>query len=130
HLIRRLRTEMPVVWANTVGTRQAKADAFTWRRGVEKISSWSKGVRQVDRQMWTVDLPMLPPVGWVSPTLLRSVNQQLVALRLKQVLHSLGLGRPIVLTTLPYIGWLIRGLPRRGLVYYCTDDYSHWPGAD
>src|SRR3990172_2922761 len=25
---------------------------------------------------------------------------------------------------------LIRGLRRRALVYYCTDDYSYWPSAD
>ncbi len=36
----------------------------------------------------------------------------------------------IVLTTLPYIDWLLRDVPRRSLVYYVTDDYSHWPGAD
>ena len=31
---------------------------------------------------------------------------------------------------MPYVGWLTRGLKRRATIYYCTDDYSHWPSAD
>ena len=127
HLIRRLREDRPILWANTIGTRQVKADGFTLRRGVEKIKNWSKGLKQVDRQMWTIDLPMLPGM---SNRLLREINRHLVTSRLRSVLAGLGLEAPIVLTTLPYVGWLIRGLRRRGLVYYCTDDYSFWHSAD
>jgi glycosyltransferase involved in cell wall biosynthesis len=127
HLIRRLRADHPVLWANTVGTRQVKADSFTFRRGVEKIKSWGKGLKKVDRQMWTIDLPMVPGM---SNRLLREVNRRLVTARLRSALADLGMESPVVLTTLPYIGWLIRGLRRRAMVYYCTDDYSHWPSAD
>jgi glycosyltransferase involved in cell wall biosynthesis len=127
HLIRRLRTEFPVLWVNTVGTRQVKADSFTFRRGLEKLRSWGQGLKQVDERMWVVDVPMLPGLGH---GLLRAVNRRLVSSRLRQILSDLGMEAPIVLTTLPYIGWLIRGLRRRGLVYYCTDDYSHYPSAD
>src|SRR5262249_13195563 len=58
------------------------------------------------------------------------VNRRLVQSRLRHALKSLSMTDPVVLTTLPYVGWLINGLPRRALVYYCTDDYSHWPSAD
>jgi glycosyltransferase involved in cell wall biosynthesis len=127
HLIRRVRSEVPVLWVNTVGTRQVKADGFTFRRGLEKLKSWGKGLRQVDRQMWTIDLPMLPGMsGWFR----RMLNRHLVTARLRTVLAKLGLEAPVIMTTLPYVGWLVRGLRRRGLVYYCTDDYSHWPSAD
>jgi glycosyltransferase involved in cell wall biosynthesis len=77
--------------------------------------------------MWVVDLPMVPGLH---RTATRQLNRLLVRARLGQVLAKLGLSRPVVMTTLPYVGWLIRGLPRRGLIYYCTDDYSHWPSAD
>lgn len=127
HLIRRLRADHPILWVNTVGTRQVKADSFTLRRGWEKIKNWSKGLRQVDERMWTIDVPMVPGM---SNRLLREINRHLVTRRLRTVLAELGLEAPVVLTTLPYIGWLIRGLRRRALVYYCTDDYSHWVSAD
>jgi glycosyltransferase involved in cell wall biosynthesis len=127
HLVRRLREEFPVLWVNTIGTRQVKADSFTFRRGLEKLRGWGQGLRQVGDRMWVLDLPMLPGVG---NRLLRRVNRFLVVGRLRKVLASLGMASPVVLTTLPYVAGLIRGLPRRALVYYCTDDYSHWPSAD
>jgi glycosyltransferase involved in cell wall biosynthesis len=127
HLIRRLREHHPIIWVNTIGTRQVKADGVTLRRGVEKLRNWARGLTRVGPQMWVVDLPMLPGL---QNRVLRRLNRLLVQLRLRQVLAQLGLPRPVVLTTLPYVGMLIRGLPRRGLVYYCTDDYSHWPSAD
>ncbi|HEY2883418.1 MAG TPA: glycosyltransferase [Pirellulales bacterium] len=127
HLIKRLRENYRVLWANSVGTRQVKANGFTFRRGVEKLKSWNRGVVQVDRQMWVVDLPMLPSMG--SRTI-QHVNRRLVTWRLARIMRQLQFDPPVVLTNLPYILGLIRRLPRSGLVYYCTDDFSHWPGAD
>ena len=127
HLVRRLRKDHTIVWVNTIGTRRIKADGVTLRRGIEKLRNWARGLTQVGERMWVVDLPMLP--GLQNPVL-RRLNRLLVRTRLRQILSRLRVVRPLVLTTLPYIGWLVRDLPRRGLVYYCTDDYSHWPSAD
>ncbi len=77
--------------------------------------------------MWVVDLPMLPAFG---STWVRGLNRQLVTSRLSHTIRRLGLDEPIILTTLPYIADLVCNLPRRGFIYYCTDDFSHWPGAD
>ncbi|MBI3467556.1 MAG: glycosyltransferase [Planctomycetes bacterium] len=38
--------------------------------------------------------------------------------------------RPIVFTSLPHVIWLLGNVGQQGLVYYCTDDYSHWPSAN
>ena len=127
HLIRRLRGAYRVLWVNTIGTRQVRGDRVTLRRGLEKLRNWGRGMTRVEEHMWVVDLPMLPGLG--NPVL-RSINRFLVTARLKQILAQLTFQNPLVLTTLPYIGWLIRGLRTRGLIYYCTDDYSHWPSAD
>jgi glycosyltransferase involved in cell wall biosynthesis len=127
HLVRRLRADRPVVWVNTIGTRQVKADGVTLRRGFEKLRNWARGVTRVADQMWVVDLPMVPGLRG---DVLRGFNRAVVQARLRQVLARLGVSRPVVLTTLPYVGWLAGGISRRGLIYYCTDDYSYWPSAD
>ena len=127
HLIRRLREDHRVLWVNSIGTRQVRADALTLRRGLEKLQGWHRGLERVDEQMWVVDLPMVPGLG--NP-LLRRVNRYLVASRLRRALAGLGMADPVLLTTLPYASWLVRDLPRRATVYYCTDDYSHRPSAD
>lgn len=127
HLVRRLRGHYRVLWVNSIGTRQVRANALTLRRGIEKLGNWRRGVDRVGDDLWVVDLPMLPGLG---NRVIRSVNGRLVSAQLARILGRLGMAPPLVLTTLPYTAWLIRNLRHRGLVYYCTDDYSHWPSAD
>jgi glycosyltransferase involved in cell wall biosynthesis len=127
HLVKRLRPDYRILWVNSIGTRQVKANSITVRRALEKVNNWRQGLKQVSEAMWVIDLPMLPGTG---RPLIRNINRCLVTSRLRSMLARLGMERPTVLTTLPYMNWLIRDLPRAGLVYYCTDDYSHWPSAD
>lgn len=127
HLIRRLREHTRVLWVNTIGTRQVRADRFTANRAVEKIRNWANGLQQVARQMWVLDVPMIP--GFASD-FIRGMNRVVMASWIRRTMSRLGMSRPIVMTTLPYILWLVKDLPRSGLIYYCTDDYSHWTSAD
>ena len=127
HLIRRLREDHRVLWVNSIGTRKIRVDALTVRRGLEKLQGWRKGLEKSDEQMWVIDLPMLPGLG--NP-LMQEANRRLVTWQLRRAMASLGMSDPVIMTTLPYIGWLVRDLPKHAMVYYCTDDYSHWPSAD
>ncbi len=127
HLVRRLQGRWRILWVNTVGTRQVRVDGFTWRRGWEKLRSWSNGLRQVAETMWVLDPPMLPAAA---NSVLRLVNRRLVTRRIRRTLGRLGMGDPVVLTTLPYTVWLLGDVGQRGLVYNCTDDFSYWPSAD
>jgi len=127
HLVRRLRGEYRIVWANTIGTRRIRLNAFTWRRGWEKLKNWKKGIVTDHEDMWVIDVPMLPAVRshWA-----RAFNRRLVTSKLARIIRGLELNDPVILTTLPNIANLIQDLPRQGFIYYCTDDFSHWPGAD
>ena len=126
HLATRLLDRYDVLWVNTIGTRRVRANSLTLRRACEKLKNWRKGLCRVQDHLWVTDLPMLPSVGKST----QLINQWLVSRRLKKDLQSLGMVAPVVLTTLPYVHWMIRSVRRRALLYYCTDDYSHWPGAD
>jgi len=126
HLVARLAGDRDVVWANSIGTRRLKADALTLRRSFEKLCNWRRGLAQVSERMWVVDLPMLPMTrGRVG----QLTNEWLVTRKLEAIFKKLDLPAPIVLTTLPYVHWYVRDFPRQALVYYCTDDYAHWPAA-
>jgi glycosyltransferase involved in cell wall biosynthesis len=70
---------------------------------------------------------MLPAVG--SPVI-KFINQWLVSRRLRRILRERQMNRNVVLTTLPYVGSMLRGVPKQATIYYVTDDFSHWPGAD
>ena len=127
HLARRLRHDFRIVWANSVGTRRAGLNAFTIRRGLEKLGSWAKGLQPAGQDMWVVDLPMVPAAGGY---IANTINPYLVEARLSKVLDRVSAEAPIVLTTLPHVGRLTSRLRRKALVYYCTDDYRYWPGAN
>lgn len=127
HLVRRMLGTRKVLWVNTIGTRAVKANSFTVRRAIEKLNGWRQGLKQVSESFWVYDVPMLP----VSRSrFLQSLNRHWVASRLRATVDRIGLGSPVVLSTLPYVHWMIEKVARRGLIYYCTDDYSHWPDAD
>ena len=127
HLVRRLQSDFRILWVNSIGTRSVQVNGFTARRVLEKLNNWRRGLQQVADEMWVLDLPMLPGIG--SP-LVRSVNERLIAWRLNTVLRRLNMLEPVVLTTLPYVLWMLSGVPRRALIYNVTDDYSQWPQAD
>jgi glycosyltransferase involved in cell wall biosynthesis len=123
HLVRRLTPHYRILWVNSIGTRRFRPDRRSLRRVAEKLLNWTRGLQQVGERMWVADLPMLPYFG--SP-MSRWANRLLAGQRLRAWLRRLRLAHPVVLTTLPHTYWLLEGVPRRGLIYYCTDDYSHW----
>ena len=127
HLIRRLQPHYRILWVNSIGTRQVRANAFTLRRAFEKIRNWSRGLQQVAEAMWVLDAPMLP---WIGNPVAKRLNRQVVTRRIRRCLRTAGIHEPAVMTTLPHVAWLLGDVGQRGTIYYCTDDYSHWPSAD
>lgn len=127
HLIRRIRKEMPVLWVNTIGTRSIGANHLSLKRVWEKLQNWSSGLKQVDDQMWVVDVPMLPNIGARAS---RFASRQMVTQYLRWCLKKTPIRNPTIITTLPHISWLVGDIGQEGLVYYCTDDFSNWPSAD
>lgn len=125
--MRRLRTDYEILWANSIGTRKPQLNSFTVKRIWEKLRGWGKGVQSIDHQMWVTDLPMVP---FLRNSWAQRLNDRFVGIRLRSILRQQGLDNPIVVTTLPYVLPWIDRIPRRALVYYVTDDYSAWPGAD
>ena len=80
HLIKRLHDDYRILWVSTIGTRRPTADCFTVHRVLEKLRAWTRGLQQVGRQMWTIDLPMLPGLSGHSLT----INRWLATLVLRR----------------------------------------------
>lgn len=127
HLVSRLRDRYKVLWVNTIGTRKLRFNWFTVRRGWEKLRTWKKGTTPVNEQMNVIDVPMLP---WIGSSLSRSGSRWLVTRNLRKQMGKLGFHRPILMTTLPHVSWLVGDIGQAATIYYCTDDYSQWPHAD
>jgi glycosyltransferase involved in cell wall biosynthesis len=137
HLVSRMLDRFPVVWVNTIGTRTPRLDLATVRRIGEKLKQWcrassgktpapagesmrhSPGPKVVNPRMWP----------WFTTAPDRHLNRWLLGRQLTPLVKSLP--RPIVaLTTLPITADLPGQLDVDRWVYYCVDDFSHWPGLD
>jgi len=127
HLVRRLRGEYRVLWVNSIGTRKLRLDVHTFRRACEKLRGWGRGMTAADDSMSVFDVPMLP---WFGNRSIRSANRWLVTRNIRRRMRALGFHNPVVLSTLPFVGWLLGDVGQSRTIYYCTDDYSQWPNAD
>ena len=126
HLFGQLARRHRVLWVNTIGMRRPKADRFTIVRGLDKLRQWTHPLRRVHEGFFVYSPPMLPAAGGAGGR----VNSRLLAGRLRQVLRRCGMSEPVLLTTVPTAADYVGRLGERALVYYITDDYRHWPGAD
>lgn len=126
HLVRHLARRHRVLWVNTIGMRAPKADGFTWRRGLEKLQQWSRPLRRINENLHVYAPPMLP----TSHGLGARVNGQLTSVQIRAAIRRVGLIKPVLLASVPTAADYVGRLGERALVYYITDDYRRWPGAN
>ncbi len=126
HLFAQLAKRHRVLWVNTIGMRAVRADGFTVIRGLNKLSQWARPLRQISENFWVYSPWMLPIAGgWMG-----KMNSRAVSVSLKKVLARCGIPHPILFTSVPTAADYVGRLDERALVYYITDDYRRWPGAD
>lgn len=130
HLVGRLLDRHRTVWVNTIGMRTPHFDFETLRRGLGKIRQWAlPSGRPAER--WPTNLTVLNPRmwPWCGTRFGRFLNRRLLARQITPALRDLPTP-PVAVTTIPITADLMGALPVRRWVYYCVDDFSHWPGLD
>lgn len=137
HLFRRVAREHRTLWVNTLGLRPPRLDRADAARVARKLRAMaaprvdaSGDAPRDDRaglDLHVVAPPMLP---WMRPAPLRALNRASVRALVGRACERLGLRAPVVVTTVPngVDGAGLAGSP--ALVYYCVDDFTHWPGVD
>jgi len=133
HLIRALLPEQPVTWVNTIGTRPPRLDWGTAKRVGGKLKGWFSAKSPTpDGSRLASDSPaIVAPKMWPSfrSRFGRSLNRKLVLKSLRPIVEAMP-EKPVVITTLPLVADLVGELPAAKWVYYCVDDFGHWPGYD
>lgn len=136
HIFRRVARKHRTLWVNTVGLRPPRLDRRDAERVVRKVRSMLAPARassaSAESSNESLDLHVVAPpmVPWMRPAPLRALNRMSVRRVVEAKARSLGLRRPVVLTTVPN-GVDGAGLAgSRALVYYCVDDFTNWPGVD
>jgi glycosyltransferase involved in cell wall biosynthesis len=129
HLVRALLPRYRVWWVNLVGMRRPRLDLLTWRRGLDKLRDWL--LPHSAPTPLPQGLTVLSPVIWPSfrSRLDRWLNRQLLGRRLARLARALP-APPVVMSTQPTMAALVGSFPAERWVYYCVDDFAHWPGLD
>lgn len=131
HLFRELSTSHRVFWFNTIGRmpRLTWDDARTvWRT----LKSWFFGQ---ERSRGGDTTAVVPPVNVFDVVMIphfkpltRRLNRSLFAQSFRSVSKTYRLRDPIVLTTLPCACDFLQVIGDVPAVYYCVDDFRHYPG--
>ena len=127
HLFRRIARDHRVLWVNTLGLRAAKADRFTFFRGIEKLREWARPLRRVGERMWVLAPIMLPVSGG---GLLARLNSELTIRFIRAAIRRAGIRNAVLWSSLPTAADYVGRIDERAVVYYVTDDFSLWPGGN
>jgi glycosyltransferase involved in cell wall biosynthesis len=132
HIVRHLLGGNRVIWVNTIGMRSPKFTAYDIKRSFEKIWSWVSGKdRPADggeNRNPVIVNPFIIPYNGVGAV--RSLNRNTVVRKIKGVMDEHGVKEPIVLTTFPSTADYCGAFDEAAHIYYCVDDFTHWPGVD
>ncbi len=131
-LFREIAKREPVLWVNTIGMRPPHFDWATVERGLEKCREWLLGIRQQHAgfetpELLTVFAPIMWP--WFRSTLDRRLNRIMLLRQLRRYLLDSNYFT-VGVATVPVMADCMEELPVDRWVYYCVDDWDHWPGID
>lgn len=135
HIVQRLATNHRILWVNSIGLRQPKPTGKDIQRLVSKISraisntGSDKPTMHCDAvdNIFTVNLLTIPaPHSAFS----RKVAAKMMQHQLEKHLKALNFDNPLFWTSLPTAADVCNAMNKRGLIYYCGDDFGALAGVD
>jgi glycosyltransferase involved in cell wall biosynthesis len=132
HLIRRLMSDQPVVWVNSIGLRRPRlTDIYrVFKKGMAAISPSVPIETQEDEEKAPDALihPFAIPVA--RNGIERKFNRIFLGNKIREALRPLSNKKPILWTSLPTAVDLLGCADEQAVVYYCGDDFSGLAGVD
>jgi glycosyltransferase involved in cell wall biosynthesis len=128
-IMRRLAKNYRILFVNSLGMRvpSLRKDKHALRKIFRKVRSICRCVRQTDDGMSVLSPVSVP---WFGSALSRKLNASFVALQIRMAMWALRIKQPVFyVNCLPALE-VIRGWPRRLLIYERTDLFEEMPGAD
>jgi len=131
HIFKRILLKNRVLWVDTIGIRSPQLSIYDLKRSMEKISGWIKKNDKICNDESVVNLstisPIIIPYNHIS--LLRRFNKKFTKIQLSNKIKEIGFNNPIIVTTFPNAVDYMDSLYSSIQVYYCVDDFVHWPGV-
>lgn len=122
----RLARRHRVLWINSINNRRPRLAKKDFRRILQKIGDFGKGLTRVEENIWLLS-PIFVPFHGLSWT--RSLNRALLAWQIRWAMRRLGFTHPITWTFVPTSADVVGSLGERIVVYHCVDEYGAFSDA-
>jgi glycosyltransferase involved in cell wall biosynthesis len=125
-VMRRLARTHKVLWINSVNNRRPQLAGKDFRRVLQKLVEFRRGLERVEDHIWVLTPLYLPFHGirWV-----RRANRKLMGWQIRRAAHRLGFAEPITWTFVPNTADVVGALGEKCIVYHCVDEYAAFTDA-
>ncbi len=133
HIMQHFLPHNRLLWVNTIGMRTPTLSLYDIKRALGKIHSWVKpaqntnGHQEIHPNLRILS-PFMIPYNTYAPV--RAFNAKNVVKAVNAAAQEWGFHNPILLTTQPLAADYLGKLHEALTVYYCVDDFIHWPGMN
>ena len=121
HIMRILARENRILWVNSIGNRAPKVNAHDAKRIWKKLTSFTRGVREVEPNLFVLAPLAIPFYG---AGVVRAANRVLLRAQVRHAMHQLDFRNPIGWSFLPASAPVSGTLGEDLVVYHCVDEFS------
>jgi glycosyltransferase involved in cell wall biosynthesis len=122
----RLGKRHRVLWVNSINNRRPRIARKDFRRVLQKLGDFGKGLRKEDSQIWVLSPIFIPFHG---RPLVRGLNRRLLGWQIRRAMRHLKFERPVTWTFVPSSADVVGTLGERLIVYHCVDEYGAFSDA-
>ena len=132
HIMRHFLEGNRLLWVHTIGLRTPRLSWYDLKRSIGKVRSWLVPATETEPLDLPANLRIVSPVmlPFNSVKSVRDWNRASVVRTVGKAMEELGMRSPILLATLPNASEYSGAFGERLTVYYCVDDFVHWPGMN
>ncbi len=134
HLFKIIGKKHTVLWVNTIGMRSMKLSLQDLKKAYRKLRKIFSGAQKnsggeilTPERLQVIQPFMLP---FVRSKLARNFNKKSVVNAIKSHILSQSSRQPVIITTVPNACDYVTKLRSKKIIYYCVDDFTHWPGLE
>ena len=122
----RLARHHRILWINAINNRRPQLAKKDFGRILVKLRDFTRGLRQVEENIWVLAPIYLPFHGHPA---LRALNRRLLRLQIRWAQRRLRFQSPVTYTFVPTSAQVVGQLGESAVVYHCVDEYAAFSDA-
>lgn len=131
HIFKRILSRNRVLWVDTIGLRSPQFSMYDLKRSVEKLSGWLRKKENVNDMDVSTNLTVMNPIiiPYNHIYFVREINKIITNYQVESIIKKNEFRDPVIVTTFPNAVDYMNCCDASAKVYYCVDDFVHWPGV-